>query len=82
MLSKFLSNGCEQKQVIIRNDALGQESSGIYCYVAHTLFGRIIFSLKQAGPFLLISMVLMLIPGEGIFHAFFLMLFGGVRDFV
>ncbi len=75
MPSKSISKGFVQKQVIIRDDALGQESSGIYYYVVHTLFGRIIFSLKQAGPFLLISMVLMLIPGENIFYAFLLMLF-------
>jgi len=75
VLSKFLSNGSEQKQVIIRNDALGRENSGSYFYIVHTLPGRMIFGLKQAAPLLLISMILMLIPGENLFYAFFLLLF-------
>lgn len=75
MLSKFLSNEFEQKQVVMRNDALGRESSGLYFYIVHTLFGRMMFGLKQTAPLLLISMILMLIQGENIFYAFFLMLF-------
>lgn len=61
--------------VTIRSNKHGREQHGRYCFGRYSIVGRLMYGIKSSMPFILLSTLLLLIPGESFFYALFFLIF-------